>query len=385
MNLGETAASIAASTAASTVASTASESNDRGPKRVISQPLSEHAIDKIPIEKSTLTRSQSLHYFNTIPPTPPAKNTPPDRKSGASAVQQDAPSVTRTRSLKRQSGSRDLNSPREMISGDGRLSPTRYGGYGSKEYISLIEKVPSFHSMRGSIQEPASSAPIMAEANYSPAEPVGRWSEGQIHAWQTQNGLLPGGYLPQTFYSPSIYSSGFGTRPTATMPPPPHQRAEMGKPVAFYLQPSPQFHDVPATRIIHPSSSSEASIPVIWQGTADELDGQPAFRVSPILGLGAEIPYLPPSRADRSASSLDSPNEDEDTLRQQSFRRFQGRFEEQADSYGPTYPPLSAVATQNGDRKAVTHFFHPNNVFSPPVLERMNGGNSAQAPLFETL
>jgi hypothetical protein len=47
--------------------------------------------------------------------------------------------------------------------------------------------------------------------------PVGRWSEGQAEERRQQIGMLHGGHLPPTFYTPSDYSIPFsspGYRPS---------------------------------------------------------------------------------------------------------------------------------------------------------------------------
>ena len=90
----------------------------------------------------TLSRSQSLKYLDqTIPPTPPAKDTPPDELAirNISSQRPFVPFANETPS--RTTG---------FVSTSGRLSPTRLGSYGNRGAAKLVTQT-SVYSMRASV------------------------------------------------------------------------------------------------------------------------------------------------------------------------------------------------------------------------------------------
>lgn len=183
-----------------------------------------------------VSRSQSLQYFDrTIPPTPPAKNTPPQEKEPK--LQQESRRIMddhrrvsdqRQREMLRnitpkkemiQKPSSRLSSPirqrifdddtptREtvkLIGADEHISPTKTGTYANKELPKLV-KQPSLYSMHGSV-----FPDLQDESSF---EEMKKRTDGL--------GLEGLSTFPEKFYdretkitySPSIYSDEFGARP----------------------------------------------------------------------------------------------------------------------------------------------------------------------------
>ncbi|OQO13537.1 hypothetical protein B0A48_01766 [Cryoendolithus antarcticus] len=165
-------------------------------KRILSQPQSDKGGFNNPETKCGVSRSQSLQYFDrSIPPTPPAKNTPPK--------EQETYCKTLVKQALEQHRIFEDDTPiREtvkLISADRGISPTRYDNCGYKENAQLVKK-PSVYSLHASVYPDLSSSFSLAELK---ARVDGLGLEGLSDVPEAF-------YLNQrkgVEYSPSIYSS----------------------------------------------------------------------------------------------------------------------------------------------------------------------------------
>ncbi|OQO11042.1 hypothetical protein B0A48_05297 [Cryoendolithus antarcticus] len=165
-------------------------------KRVYTQTQSDEGGFNNPENKCGVSRSQSLQYFDrSIPPTPPAKNTPPKE-------QEADPKTLVKQALEQHRMFEDDTPIREtvkLISADRGISPTRYGNYGCKETAQLVKK-PSVYSLHASVYPDLSSSFSLPELK---ARVDGLGLEGLSDVPEAF-------YLNQlkgVEYSPSIYSS----------------------------------------------------------------------------------------------------------------------------------------------------------------------------------
>ena len=173
-------------------------------KRVLSNQLSEQLASQEATKKAQITRSQSLKYFDErVPPTPPAKNTPPHERDARLSR-----SVGHRHMNSDQTPSRDPNYRYDLT---GRISPTKLGTYGYKETPTLIEK-PSIYSMHASVFPNFSDATTYEEMK-ARVEGLGLEGLSAIPEKFT--------YSPKVNYSPSIYSSDWGARASTLIGSPP--------------------------------------------------------------------------------------------------------------------------------------------------------------------
>ncbi|KAI7533025.1 hypothetical protein KC331_g13273 [Hortaea werneckii] len=173
-------------------------------KRVPSQAFSDYGIYREQQQEGTdqcpVTRTQSLRYIDSAaPPTPPAKNTPPNQKTNketpAKAPSNRVPFYDQD------------STPSKPVAGvvvtGNRISPTRFGNYAHKDMPRLVTQ-PSMYSLHASVV-PALNEPSTFEEMKARVEGLG----------------LEGFNMPaenyyrksqDITYSPSIYSvAEFGT------------------------------------------------------------------------------------------------------------------------------------------------------------------------------
>ncbi|KAI7003835.1 hypothetical protein D0869_00309 [Hortaea werneckii] len=174
-------------------------------KRVPSQAFSDHGIyreqqQQQGTDQCPVTRSQSLRYIDSAaPPTPPAKNTPPNQKTNKETPAK-APS-------NRVPFHDQDSTPSKPVAGvvvtGNRISPTKFGNYAHKDMPRLVTQ-PSMYSLHASVV-PALNEPSTFEEMKARVEGLG----------------LEGFNMPaenyyrrsqDITYSPSIYSvADFGT------------------------------------------------------------------------------------------------------------------------------------------------------------------------------
>ncbi|KAI7083964.1 hypothetical protein KC356_g7123 [Hortaea werneckii] len=172
-------------------------------KRVLSQALSDHGTyrgQQQSTDQCPVTRSQSLRYIDSAaPPTPPAKDTPPNQKANKETPAK-APS-------NRVPFHDQESTPSKPVAGvivtGNRISPTRFGNYAHKDMPRLVTQ-PSMYSLHASVV-PALNEPSTFEEMKARVEGLG----------------LEGFNMPaenyyrksqDITYSPSIYSvADFGT------------------------------------------------------------------------------------------------------------------------------------------------------------------------------
>nr|OQO26916.1 hypothetical protein B0A51_07363 [Rachicladosporium sp. CCFEE 5018] len=165
-------------------------------KRILSQPQSDKGGFNNPETKCGVSRSQSLQYFDrSIPPTPPAKNTPP-KEQGTDCKTLVKQALEQHRIFEDDTPIRETV---KLISADRGISPTRYDNCGYKENAQLVKK-PSVYSLHASVYPDLSSSFSLPELK---ARVDGLGLEGLSDVPEAF-------YLNQrkgVEYSPSIYSS----------------------------------------------------------------------------------------------------------------------------------------------------------------------------------
>ncbi|KAK1071460.1 hypothetical protein LTR74_003338 [Friedmanniomyces endolithicus] len=172
-------------------------------KRTPSQTLSDRGAHQYQgSSKCAIQRSQSLKYFDPgVPPTPPAKNTPPGQKA-----QSDVPTSTSSRVPFHKAESTPSKTPVGRVSTSDRHSPTKFGSYGHKETPRLVTQ-PSIYSLHASVVPGNMEATTFEEMK---ARIDGLGLEGfslpnETHYNHHQNS-------PEMVYSPSIYSGEWSVR-----------------------------------------------------------------------------------------------------------------------------------------------------------------------------
>lgn len=132
------------------------------------------------------TRSHSLGYVDdTVPPTPPSKDTPPDEKArqeaatAAMIVSQEDSTPTRKKGF---------------LSLTDRISPNRFGGYGRRGNAKLVTQA-STHSLRASVVPNAMDGRAFQDTKH---RIDGLGLEGFSLPEENRQDVVP--------YSPSIYS-----------------------------------------------------------------------------------------------------------------------------------------------------------------------------------
>ncbi|GIZ45294.1 hypothetical protein CKM354_000846700 [Cercospora kikuchii] len=163
-----------------------------------SAPQSRHVSGSSTAQRtSNLGRSQSLKYIdNAVPPTPPAKDTPPDEPPIRNMVQQ-RPAFAYETPIK----------PREYTS-SGRLSPSRIGSNSSRGAAKLVTQ-PSMFSLRASVVPGAMDQAELDDAN---SRIGGLGIEGFSMPHETRRGSYTAAY------SPSVYSPDDFRRSAAQFP-----------------------------------------------------------------------------------------------------------------------------------------------------------------------
>jgi hypothetical protein len=279
-----------------------------------------------PADVVDVLRSSSLQYADgEIPPTPPAKDTPPDEKikkaqEASDRIMQDhkesceeraafikkmsqrsrAIAATPKREMQQKPESK-LTSPlrhknfaddtptREtykLIGEDGRTSPTKYGGY-ARTNLPTINKAPSFQSMHGDLHQEHSLEDIKKCAD----------TYGLDGLHDSPENFYKGD--PKVVHSPSLYEEDWSTkgnvstqasadtlhttgmfRPSPSMPDVLEHVRQMPSPAVSAS--AAQTHQQPS-RLPAPSkespflkarssskSSSKGTIPVMYSGLAPD-------------------------------------------------------------------------------------------------------------------
>ena len=141
-----------------------------------------------------IQRSQSLKYFDSgVPPTPPAKNTPPELKDKDRTANKAAGAAAAS---KREMAYTPSKSPLGLISLTGCLSPTRTGRYGHRETARLVTR-PNIYSLHASVVPEAMQASTFEEMR---ARVEGLDLEGFSMPSEMRSSPAVG-----AVYSPSIY------------------------------------------------------------------------------------------------------------------------------------------------------------------------------------
>ena len=233
--------------------------------RIASQTISDRGADKgKETNKCAVARSQSLKYFDhAIPPTPPAKNTPPDEK-----VKGEAALTNKSSRLPfHDDQSTPSKTPTGRVSTSGRLSPTKTGGYGHRETATLITR-PSVYSLHASVVPNLTEASTFEEMK---ARIDGLGLEG--FSMPPENTRSPKVGMA---YTPSIYSNDWSPRPNsafASMNPSMLQGELHSK--------SPSAH----TKSTSKSTSSGGEIPVCYPDLAKDPS---VSDMTPMLGTAAQ-------------------------------------------------------------------------------------------------
>ncbi|EMC99079.1 hypothetical protein BAUCODRAFT_120371 [Baudoinia panamericana UAMH 10762] len=184
----------------------------QGGKHVTSHTLSQISTrSENEVRKCAVQRTQSLKYFDcVVPPTPPAKNTPPSQKAQETAA----------------AGSKSTRVPfhqtmesEGVVSTSARLSPTKFGSYGRKETPALVTR-PSIYSMHASVIPEVMEASAFEDMK---SRLDGLGLEGFSMPGETHH------RHPEMEYSPSVYSGDWTNRSSVVWTPRQRQRFSMNE------------------------------------------------------------------------------------------------------------------------------------------------------------
>ncbi|MBE7158687.1 MAG: hypothetical protein INR62_09690, partial [Rhodospirillales bacterium] len=160
-----------------------------------------------------LGRSQSvnLRYFDGgVPPTPPAKNTPPHEKAANEAKEiKDMHDAIKLPPRQRERTPGDGNDG-AILSTTDRISPTKFGNYGYRDAPTLVTK-PSMYSMHASVVPDMMEATTLKEMNAR----VGALDLEGFSTPAENNAAIRRSRIAEAVYSPSVYSTEWGTRSPA--------------------------------------------------------------------------------------------------------------------------------------------------------------------------
>lgn len=369
-------------------------------QRAFSQPGTDKVGRKIQNQNkdgsaSGVSRTRSLQYIDrSMPPTPPAKNTPPHEKE--QRTQREARLGAESRAIlehhrwvseqRRLEVMKNMTPKKEMVQtpesktkfplhqgifndytpthdtarlvgDDGRTSPTKTGGYGRKELPKLV-KQPSVYSMH------ASFYPDLHD-QYS-FEEVKKRADGL--------GLEGLSKLPETFYncdpqvsySPSLYSEDFATRPSGiqTSPSMLHQMD------IAQLSPSPlavneKSRPFPTKGSLSekPSASSQGTIPLVYPDLASDPSRSDLREVLQTHHRSTSEVQLPVHSRTQSPTRSQTTSRGQSPSHSRSPRKpaleviTKALEEENASLSPPTYSCPSA-------KPSPLHFL-PNTIYSP--------------------
>ena len=158
----------------------------------------------MPARAASIAHAQSLKYMNnTMPPTPPAKNTPPHENEGGEA----APEMEQRSRIPFFVGEvTPTKQPEGIVSVDERTSPTKYGGYAQRHETNVVSHTPTSHvsvyPQTGSSEREYNYTQMdMLKARLSAPESPTQKQAGHRHQKTQSIGAATIG-----IYSPSIYS-----------------------------------------------------------------------------------------------------------------------------------------------------------------------------------
>ncbi|EOD50760.1 hypothetical protein UCRNP2_2440 [Neofusicoccum parvum UCRNP2] len=167
-------------------------------------------VTRITIDNSTNNSHQLDREESdaSLPPTPPAKDTPPHTKAALVALAQAQKSPAGMSGLGINTANKDDEISSIDFCGYNEKSDSAWFKHGAAEYAKLIEASPSMRSMQGSI---VGSPTFNRHIKNQTLRPDGLRPDGL-----RPDGLTKEGYLPQTVYkpyeySPSVYSTQFKT------------------------------------------------------------------------------------------------------------------------------------------------------------------------------
>ncbi|KAM0701800.1 hypothetical protein Q7P35_010709 [Cladosporium inversicolor] len=363
-----------------------------------------------------VSRTRSLQYFDhTMPPTPPAKNTPPHEKEARAqrevrlgkesrailehnrwVAEQHRLEIMRNTSQKKEmvqtpeskmkspilQGMFDDGTPTDesakLIGTDGRISPTKSGGYGRKEMPKLV-KQPSVYSMH------ASFYPDLHD-QYS-FEEVKRCTDGL--------GLEGLSELPESFYnsdpkfsySPSAYSEDFAPRPSGLQSSPSmlHQM-DIAQHSPSLLADYENRRPMPAKGMLteKPSASSQGTIPMVYPDLAsDPSRSDLRDALQEYHGSTSKIEFSAHTRKQSPSRSLSltysqSPSQNQSPSHRRSPQK--PALEVMVKALGEGNIPLSPPSYSCPSAKPSPLHFLPNSVYSPQRNLTLNVDVAPESP-----
>lgn len=163
---------------------------------------------------SVIHRSQSLKYLdNSVPPTPPAKNTPPQIRAAKAARMLglgfgSAVELAQSSKVPRRMTLETIDSS-PIITEDGPFGPTRFGTFANKLEIPRLVTKPSSHSLHASV------VPELMDGDEF-EDVKARFDGLDLHGFSMPNENKRaredrvGATTPTAVYSPSMYSQDMG-------------------------------------------------------------------------------------------------------------------------------------------------------------------------------
>lgn len=330
-------------------------------KRIISQTLSERGAEKHNAEACLVARSQSLNYFDRkVPPTPPAKNTPPEEKAkkelrsmnGHIGRQQgprqlDAEEATPSKRPAGVPGGYEDSPGDIVISKSDRLSPTKYGSYGHRQEAA-IKRQPSVRSLEASVVTDPKGVRTFSQSAPPMADGLGITSAN----FALDN---PGNNI----YSPSIYQSNWQSESVTSSPNPNPLEGFLSKNRNSPERPNTLVHNNPAQKSNSTidSKNSKETIQVCF----------PDFASDPVLQ--AHLRQYNPNQSTESFWSnrisiiQDDDDESSDTIKPQ-----HGATHSRDHSNSPRYSMdtgIFARPIQRPTNNMSPQSFHPSAMPSP--------------------
>ncbi|KAK4984269.1 hypothetical protein LTR50_006716 [Elasticomyces elasticus] len=269
---------------------------ERSPVRVISNPLPGDPIAEKICQAFALARSQSLHHIDqSRPPTPLPKDTPPQLKAKLAVLNNATPHHSPDRRTQDRPVSKDQNANPSAEDVD----PFKFYGLSQQPVNETPTKVSTIIPREGALSSKTFAGhakPIQSEVTRSKssvhrsaaprnnhiayAVKDSRWTkEEQAQLYKVQ-GLLENGYLPESYYSPSVYSDTGDTRPNTIL-----GSSKFQHTITPLLPARPS---APAVHLQQPSSSSGGSIPVFYKSSTTfppRSTSKPATMLSPTNSL----------------------------------------------------------------------------------------------------
>ncbi|KAF2763404.1 hypothetical protein EJ05DRAFT_37784 [Pseudovirgaria hyperparasitica] len=325
--------------------------------------------------------ARGLKYINeTLPPTPPAKDTPMLKKPQPAAVENCPPNASVQEELNGgdevgQEPKHDPNDRESVLVGKGQVSSgqPQFNIYSSSDYNAMMAKMSQIYSA------PTYSGFGQLSTDKTSPEPVflqGRWSEGQAGAHQQKfleyhhtevGGESSSPKLPPTFYTPSLYSLAFPTPKVR-----PSQNADSK--IFFVKPPTGSTSLAPPPDLSLTTKPSGETIDVCFQGYRNEVtpvDDQSSFWEKAISGLHISDTPKDNSKSDLPATGGPSQHTTSSGVGSILKMREEDKVDKNASKGIHHTPQQNGGKALNSSESGLTPFLSQHQIDSP-MMRRYN-------------